>query len=419
MVCREFYDYNHISMTVQSDVYPYEKTFLESSLHYLAVLLKYKALIISITTVAAIAVLAFSVVSLKLPPDQSPLPNKYRAYAIVLFQEGMSNVGVSSMLSAFGVDTGGQGNSVSQLAIEILKSRKFTDAIAEKFDIITKYELVTSPVTSSRNIILEESQYNFNRETGSLTISFTHIDPVFAADLVNYEVELLENWFMNQDISLRSRELTLMEEKLNELSEGITSTEQNIENFQKRYGVLDILELASAQTAMLTELRSSLIKVELDIKDYNEISTIEDPALTLLKSRRDNIIDQIDQIESGYVSSDGRRMPSIEELPQLSLTYMHMVADLELKSQLYQSLSERYEVTKLAVAEEEGAFSILEYAEIPEDKIGPSRGRLCIMVTFAAFLFSVALAYIIHLTRRILADPSKRRILNLEDEQPL
>ena len=107
-------------------------------------------------------------------------------------------------------------------------------------------------------------------------------------------------------------------------------------------------------------------------------------------------------------------MPSQEELPQLALEFAHLQADLTLKNQLFQTLSERYEITKLTAAEE-AVFSVLEYAEVPDEKEEPSRGRLCMMVTFGAFAGSIVLALILNMVKNISNDPNKKRILKGED----
>jgi len=144
-------------------------------------------------------------------------------------------------------------------------------------------------------------------------------------------------------------------------------------------------------------------------------STIEDPALIILKGQKNNILKQIREIEEGYEINDGRRMPSQAELPQLSLDFSHLMAELSLKNQLYQTLSERYEITKL-LASESGVFNVLEYAEIPEVKDSPSRGRLCIMVTFGSFTGLIILAFFLNLIKSIKNDPHKKKILHGEKD---
>lgn len=387
-----------------------QNTLVQTMLKYVMLLWKYKVLIITGTSVAAVAVLVYAVISLKLPADRSPMPNVYQASGVVLFQESGADVSMSAMLSAFGVDSAGGSSSPSQLAMHIINSRSFIDEVINHFGLIDKYNITESKKNRSRTLFRIGSEREFYKDSGALVISYKATDPFFAAEVVNYEIELLEKWFLEQSIATRSNELSLMEEKLNDLASDIEKVEAEIETFQLEHGALDIREIAAAQSAMLTDLRTSLNKIELDIQSYANYSTIEDPALTSLKNQRNNTIAQIRRIESGYTSSDGRQMPSLAELPQLSLTFSHMTAELELKIQLYQTLSERYEVTKL-VAADAGAFSVLEYAEVPEEKIGPSRGKMCVQVTGMAFIAMIALVFVIEYLKKIFKDPRNRQII--------
>ncbi|MBN2656308.1 MAG: hypothetical protein JXR86_04550 [Spirochaetales bacterium] len=387
-----------------------DRTFIQTILKYVMLLLKYKILIITGTSVVAVTVLVFAVISLKLPPEVSPMPNVYEATGVVLFQEGGSEVNMSAMLSAFGIDSSSEGSSPSQLAMHIINSRSFIDEVINKFRMIEKYNIVDNVKNTSRDIFRNSSSNVFYEDSGALVISYNATDPFFASEIVNYEIELLEKWFLEQNISTRSSELSLMEEKLEELSQDIKNVEAEIQTFQLEHGVLDIRDIAEAQSTMLTDLRTSLNQIELQIRSYSEYSTIEDPALTSLKNQRDNVITQIRRIESGYTSSDGRTMPSLAELPQLSLSFSHLTAELELKTQLYQTLSERYEVTKL-VASDAGAFTVLEYAEVPEEKIGPMRGQMVVKATGMAFVALIALALLIEYLKKIINDPKNRQIL--------
>lgn len=385
-----------------------EKTFVETILRYIKILWRYKIMIFSITGAAAVSVVIFSVISLKLPPEKSPMPNIYRAYATVVFQAGgTGSAGVSSMLAAFGVDEpSGNISSQAQLAIQILGSRAFIDSIVEEFNIIQRYGITDSEKTRSRRIIEHGAEYIYDQNGGTLTIAYTSSNPVFAADVVNSMVHLLEEWFRREGVTTQSTQLARMRETLDDLSAEIARIEADIEAFQRELGVLDIRELALTQSTMLTDLQTLLNQVELEISDYSEYSTFEDPALTTLKNRRDNILTQIRRIQNGYISSAGQKMPSLEEMPRLSLDFAHMQAELALRNQLYQSLSELYEITRLTGSESE-MFTVLELAEVPEEKEGPLRGEMCIKVFFAAFLFSIVLAFFLNYAKDKLKKPLK------------
>ena len=388
-----------------------ERTLLEGLLYYTAVTLRYKKLIVIVTVTAAVAVIAFSIVSLKLSPDKSPLPNTYRAYSILILQgENSGGAGsMSSMLSAFGIEGGTGGMNATQIALQVLQSRTFLDEIVDNFGIIKKFDIKKNIKTNSRNYILESSEYIYDRNSGTLTISFTSTDPQFSADVVNREVDLLEEWFINEGGSMQSKQLSTMEKKLGEISLEISKIEAKIKEFQQAYGVLNITEIAQAQSTMLGDLRSQLSQVEMEIRTYSEYSKIEDSALVNLKNRKNILINQIHRIENGYTGSDGRKMPSQKELPELSLKFARLQMNLQLQNQLFQTLSQRYEVTKLAAAD--SMFRVLEYADVPDVKEGPSRGKLCIMVTLGAFFGSIVLALILNMISGIQKDPDKAEIL--------
>ncbi|GHV81318.1 hypothetical protein AGMMS49944_31090 [Spirochaetia bacterium] len=73
--------------------------------------------------------------------------------------------------------------------------------------------------------------------------------------------------------------------------------------------------------------------------------------------------------------------------------------------QVYTQLKVQYELLKVTMASEKPVFQILEMAEVPDKKSGPSRGMLCIIVTFAAGFFAVFLAFVLNAISNIRKDP--------------
>ncbi|MCR4952473.1 MAG: lipopolysaccharide biosynthesis protein [Treponema sp.] len=79
--------------------------------------------------------------------------------------------------------------------------------------------------------------------------------------------------------------------------------------------------------------------------------------------------------------------------------------ETSVQEEIYKQLKAQYESLKVTMASEKPVFQILEYAEIPDQKSGPSRGKLCIIVTFAAFFLSVFLAFLLNAISNIKKDP--------------
>jgi uncharacterized protein involved in exopolysaccharide biosynthesis len=309
-----------------------------------AVLLKHKFLIIGMTGLAMIAAVIISIISLKLPPEKSFLPNKYTPKAQMLINnDSSSGGGLASMISSSGLGSlaglagvnvsGGASNSA--LAGYLVNSNSVLDAVVDKFNLIERYKIEKSPRAESREALKKLLTSNYDTDTGVFTISFTDIDPEFAREVVNFVVGLVEERF---------NELGIDQNKLQE--------ENLKENIQR---------------------------------SYDEIRSLEKQIQTLEHS-----------VSNVYNPSS---------VPSIMLDSSLLKMELSAQQQIYAQLKVQYESLKVSMASEQPVFQILEYAEVPDKKSAPSRGKLCIIITFAAGFLSVFLAFAINAIENIKKDP--------------
>lgn len=87
--------------------------------------------------------------------------------------------------------------------------------------------------------------------------------------------------------------------------------------------------------------------------------------------------------------------------------------ELELSAQqeVYTQLRSQLELLKVKMQSEKPVFQILERPSIPDIKSYPSRGKLCIIVTFAGFFLSVFIAFLLNAIENIKKDPEAMRKL--------
>lgn len=85
--------------------------------------------------------------------------------------------------------------------------------------------------------------------------------------------------------------------------------------------------------------------------------------------------------------------------------------ELSVQEEVYKQLKAQYETLKVTMASEQPIFQILEYAEIPDQKSKPSRGKLCIIITFAAFFISIFIAFLLNAISNIKKDPEAMKKL--------
>jgi uncharacterized protein involved in exopolysaccharide biosynthesis len=306
-----------------------------------AVLWRRKAMIIVITLIAAIGVAAFSVASLVLPSETSPLPNEYTPQALMLINNASSSGGgMASMLASSGLGSLAglagisTGSSFSELAIYLVGTNSLLDSVVDEFDLISRYKIKEFPRAESRKALKKNLTASVDEKSGVFSISFTDTDPAFAQRVVNYCVANLQ---------ARFDELGIDKNKLEK-----ENLEKNIDNTLK------------------------------------EIQNLE------LESRR---LEQ--SVNRG----------SAVNLPTISLDLNRIALELDAQRQVYTQLKVQYELLKITMASEKPVFQVLELAEVPDQKSGPGRGMICIIVTFAAAFFSVFLAFVLNAVENIRKDP--------------
>lgn len=320
-----------------------------SLLDLAAVLLHYKKMIIIVTAAAMLFAVVYSVISLKLPPEKSPLPNKYTPVAHMLIKEESSGAGLSSSLSSLaglaGISVGGSGSSRSSLATYLSSSNEYLDAVAAEFNLRERYKIEKFPVAGTREALKKTLTSEYDEKSSVFSISFTDIDPVFAQSVVNFAVDWMQNRF--DELGLDSNRI----EKKN-------------------------LEVSVEST-------------------YKEILKLEHQAQNLGAN-----------LSSGVSIWNGQNV---------SIEIARIQMELNAQQKVYEQLKTQYELLKVKMQSEQPVFQILERPEVPDMKSGPSRGKLCIIITFAAFFISVFMAFALNAWHNIKNDPEARKKLNLKN----
>lgn len=98
-------------------------------------------------------------------------------------------------------------------------------------------------------------------------------------------------------------------------------------------------------------------------------------------------------------------------IPNANLETSRLKMELDAQKSVYTQLKTQYEVLKVQMQSEQPVFQIIERPEVPDLKSKPSRGKLCIIITFAAGFLSVFLAFLLNAIKNIKNDPEAIRKL--------
>jgi tyrosine-protein kinase Etk/Wzc len=361
-------------------------------LEVVSVLQKRRWLVIPIWLAISVLVVVYSIGSILLPPDKSYYPNVYTPQSLMLIQDksdgGITNsLATSAMASMVNLSTLGITGlqSYGELANFLVTTNSFLDELVEKHGLIEKYKVTRYIKTASRNILKNKMAAIYDKKTGIFSLSITDSDPVFARDLVNSAVAVLDAKFALIDNRRTKLKMSQLESKLTDVLKEMTIVEDSLRVFQKKHGIFTIESMAEEQIATLAKVRTELLLKEIEIKTYSDLSKIEDPKIRQLRAERDNLAKLLKELEEGFSQYESS-IPSQVDMTDLALEYGHLKRDLVVKEKMFELLTQQYEITKLAHDTEDPIFQIIEYAEAPDMKSGPSRTKLCIVISIIGFM---------------------------------
>ena len=314
-----------------------------SLIDLLAVMLRHKWLIIITTVLAMVFALVFSVISLVLPPEKSYMPNLYTPKALMLINNdsSSSSSSLSSMFSSSGL----------------------------------------SGLASLAGISMGGSS------NSGLALYFVETNTFL--DAVVDEFDLVTRFEIEKHPRAESRKelKKLIEAEYDEDSSvfSLSFTDKDPE-FAKR--VVDF----SVKLIENMFLNLGIDKNLLEKKNLEQ--NIDNSYKEIL-----NLQKRIQSLESSVSYGTGATLPAI-------MTEASMIRlELEAQKEVYTQLKTQYELLKIKMASETPTFQVIEDAEVPDRKSKPSRGMLCIIITFAAFFISVFIAFTLNAVENVRKDP--------------
>jgi uncharacterized protein involved in exopolysaccharide biosynthesis len=294
---------------------------------------RYRRLIITVSVSAMVIALALSIASLVLPPEKSFLPNLFTARASMLINNTSSSE--SSIVAA--LNASGLGGLASMAGVNV----------------------ASGPDAS--NLVI----YLVNSDT--------------LLDSVIERFDLVTRYNIKKSIVANSRKV--LREKLKAEYDGKSDV------FTILFSDYDPVFACDVVNHCVDYLSNWFNSLGLD-RNLQQKKNLEKNINSAYEALR-LLEDEIQRLEQSASVVYGAAPQNVtREMQRINI-------ELDAQQQIYSQLKVQLELTNTAIASETPIFQILETAQVPDLKSGPSRGRLCIFVTLGAFFFSLLLVFIL------------------------
>jgi len=329
-------------------------------------------------------------------------PKTYKSeVSFVVSSTNSLNLSGGELLNGLAQLQMGGGSISAEQALVLLRSTEIQDRIINKFNLDEIYgtdipETLRKKFNSRVEIEdVREGGIGFNSII-ALKVAYLGEEPQRAYNIVDYFYKTVDSTIKVLNKKNVEESFLLIERRLQENEEEMARAEDSLVAFQSRYGILEIEEQARAQIGAIAEVRSQLVKIEIQI-DYAE-NILQDSSTRLndLKAQKRSLERRLNSLmrsdpDTPDPGEDGFNLfQPVEELPALFLEYLRRYRDVMVQEEIYKVLYPQYEQQKLKYEEASSGLLIIDKPVLPTYKDGPKRAYIMI----AAFLFGWMVAFI-------------------------
>jgi uncharacterized protein involved in exopolysaccharide biosynthesis len=327
------------------------------------------------------------------------LPKRYESTTQLMPPDDQSSRTMAMAAALGGRMPGGLGalagdvlglKSSGDLFIGILRSRTVQDDLITKFDLKKVYS--TKRWDSARKRLAASTVIAEDRKTGIIFIGVTDQSPERAAQLAHEYITELNLVVSQQSTSSAHRERVFLEERLQQVKQDLETAEKEFSEFASKNTTIDIKEQGIAMVDSAAKLQGELIVAQSELEGLKQIYAEGNVRVRALRARIAELNSQLQKLggqsdgQSTAADGHGALYPSIRKLPLLGVPYADLYRRTKVQESVYETLTQEYELAKVAEARELPSVKVLDPPDVPEEKTFPPRRLIAILGAILAFL---------------------------------
>ncbi len=308
-------------------------------------------------------------------------PLTYRAVVTILPPENDNRVGgIESILGGRDYSyllMGSNQNSNPQLFAEILKSRTAAIEIVKKFDLVKYYGVNNIYEAGKRldaNLNLDISKERITSLSVNVCspwfpVFFADKDSLkeFAADLSNSFVQTLDKINREKLSSKARRSRIFLGQQIKITKAGLDSVESELMTFQEKNKTVSLPEQLKAAISEAAEIKSDIMKTEIEIGMLENNLTPDNKALQSLKDRLLQLKDQYSKMETGNEDY----LMAFKDVPELGKKLANLLREVKIQNEVYLMLQQQYYKEKIQENRDIPTIQVLDPAVPPLQSVSP------------------------------------------------
>ncbi len=358
-------------------------------------------------------IITFIVVSVITAGISLTLPRWYRAQTTILpptSEEG--KLGLSSLVGNLPFATAlglGEAQKDTDLLLAILKSRTVMESVCTKFNLIKRYKTknMEETVKALRKHVAvrvdDEGTVTVMVETGTpFLASKEKVDEAkeLSKDMANFFIQELDRINRKLKTEKAHNFRIFVEKRYHQNLADLHRAEDNLKQFQEKYGIVALPEQTKATITTGVELKAQVFAKEIEtrfLRNYVGTSHVDyvkvKNELKELRRKYNEFKRGVDTEKiAGKGESKSLFLP-FRKIPDFEVQYLRLFREMTFQEKLLEFLLPEYEQAKIQEARDTPTVQVLDKAVRPERKYKPKRALIVIFYGFMSIVLSSAVIF--------------------------
>ena len=347
------------------------------------------------------------------------LPKTFSANSTILPPTNEADAfGLSSLIGNLPLGPLGFGgvSEETYTFMAILHSRTVMEAIAEKFDLMQRYDYENMEYTVKelrQNVIIEIN------EDGTITLSsmastkFLPDDEeenearTLARDMANAFIEELDRVNTRLKTEKAHNNRVFIEKRYKQNINDLKNAEEELKTFQKTHGVIALPQQTAITIETAAEINANIIAKEVEVSVLSGYVSESHSELTRAKSELTELRKKFNEMKTGrnrdILNNNGtqntRLFIPLNDVPDLGLKYIRRYREVSLQQKILEFLLPQYEQAKIQEAKDTPTVQVLDKAVTPVKRKKPKRAIMVLLAGLLSIVFSVTGVFFVEYIR--------------------
>jgi len=310
-------------------------------------------------------------------------------------QEQSSAGALLGQLGSLGGLGGGAASSLglknpADLYVGILRSRTIADSLIDRFHLQQAYRQTLR--MGARNVLRGNSEFEAAAD-GLIYLRVKDQDPKMAAALANAYVEELHSLNSRLAIGQAAQRRLFYDQQLAAEGTALSAAEDDLKRTEERTGVVQLNGQAEMTIRNIADARAQIASREVQLGVDRTYATDQNPDVLRLQQEIAALKSHLAQLEDAqqHMSPGDTQIPGAQ-VAGVGLEYTRKLREVRYHEAFFELLAKQREAAGIDEAKSAPIIQVVDPAEAPERKSGPSRALITIGFGLLGFVLSASWA---------------------------